>query len=61
MRRGRAVAGGRLPAARLEGWRALEREAAAAELRAAPHLLRARNRRFGRIVKDARRRKGRQR
>ena len=30
-----------------------------AELRAAPHLLRARNRRFGRIVKDAQRRKGR--
>ena len=54
-----AVADGRLAPARLEGWRALEREAAAAELRASPHLLRARNRRFGRIVKDAQRRKGR--
>ena len=55
-----AVAAGELAAARLDGWRALEREAAAAELRAAPHLLRARNRRFGRIVKDAQRRKGRE-
>ncbi len=54
-----AVAAGELAPERLEGWRALEREAAAAELRAAPHLLRARNRRFGRIVKDAQRRKGR--
>jgi ribosome biogenesis GTPase len=56
-----AVEEGRLAAARLDGWRALEREAAAAELRAAPHLLRARNRRFGRMVKDAQRRKGRDR
>ena len=45
--------------AALDGWQALEREAAAAELRAAPHLLRARNRQFGRIAKDAQRRKGR--
>ena len=56
-----AVTEGRLAPARLDGWRALEREAAAAELRASPHLLRARNRRFGRIVKDAQRRKGRDR
>lgn len=56
-----AVADGRLAPERLAGWRALEREAAAAELRAAPHLLRARNRRFGRMVKDAQRRKGRER
>jgi ribosome biogenesis GTPase / thiamine phosphate phosphatase len=56
-----AVEDGRLAPERLEGWRALEREAAAAELRAAPHLLRARNRRFGRIAREAQRRKGRDR
>lgn len=52
-----AVDAGELPAARVAGWRALEREAAAAELRANPHLLRDRNRRFGRMVRDAQRRK----
>jgi ribosome biogenesis GTPase len=56
-----AVEDGRLAPERLEGWRALEREAAAAELRAAPHLLRARNRRFGRIAREAQRRKDRDR
>jgi ribosome biogenesis GTPase len=56
-----AVEDGRLTPERLEGWRALEREAAAAELRAAPHLLRARNRRFGRIAREAQRRKDRDR
>lgn len=56
-----AVDAGDLAPARLAGWRALEREAAAAELRANPHLLRDRNRRFGRIVRDAQRRKGRDR
>jgi ribosome biogenesis GTPase len=56
-----AVEEGRLAPERLEGWRALEREAAAAELRAAPHLLRARNRRFGRIAREAQRRKDRDR
>lgn len=56
-----AVATQRLAPERLDGWRALEREAAAAELRAAPHLLRARNRRIGQIAKDAQRRKGRDR
>lgn len=54
-----AVEEGALPAERLAGWRALEREAAAAELRAQPHLLRARNRRFGRLAREAQRRKGR--
>jgi ribosome biogenesis GTPase len=56
-----AVEAGALAPERLEGWRALEREAAAAELRAAPHLLRARNRRFGRLVREAQRRKDRDR
>jgi ribosome biogenesis GTPase len=56
-----AVEAGELPAERLAGWRALEREAAAAELRANPHLLRDRNRRFSRITKDAQKRKGRDR
>ncbi|HET6953110.1 MAG TPA: ribosome small subunit-dependent GTPase A, partial [Acidimicrobiales bacterium] len=54
-----AVADGTLAAARLDQWRALEREAAAAALRASPHLLRARGRRFSRVAKDAQRRKGR--
>jgi ribosome biogenesis GTPase len=54
-----AVADGRLPADRLDGWRALEREAAAAERRAAPHLLRAHGKRFARVARDAQRRKGR--
>lgn len=56
-----AVDAGDLAPTRLAGWRALEREAAAAELRANPHLLRDRNRRFGRIARDAQRRKGRDR
>jgi ribosome biogenesis GTPase / thiamine phosphate phosphatase len=54
-----ALTGGVLAPERFAGWQALEREAAAAELRAHPHLLRARDRRFGRLVKDEQRRKGR--
>ncbi len=54
-----ALADGTLAAERFEGWQALEREAASAEQRAAPHLLRARNRQSSRIAKDAQRRKGR--
>jgi ribosome biogenesis GTPase len=54
-----AVAAGELAAERVEGWRALEREAEAAERRAQPHLQRAYGRRFSRIAKDAQRRKGR--
>jgi ribosome biogenesis GTPase / thiamine phosphate phosphatase len=54
-----ALDDGTLTAERLAGWRELEREAAAAELRAAPHLLRARDRRFSRVVKEAKSRKGR--
>jgi ribosome biogenesis GTPase len=54
-----AIADGSLAAERFAGWEALEREAASAELRAHPHLLRARNRQFARITKDAQRRKGR--
>jgi ribosome biogenesis GTPase len=56
-----AVESGELPAARLAGWRALEREAAAAELRANPHLLRDRNRRFSRMAREVQQRKGRDR
>ena len=52
-----AVEAGDLSEQRLAGWRSLEAEAAAAELRANPHLLRDRNRRFGRAVRDAQRRK----
>ena len=54
-----AVAAGELAAERVEGWRALEREAEAAERRAQPHLQRAYGRRFSRLAKDAQRRKGR--
>jgi ribosome biogenesis GTPase / thiamine phosphate phosphatase len=54
-----AVAAGALAPERLEGWRALEREAEAAERRAQPHLQRAYGRRFSRLAKDAQRRKGR--
>lgn len=52
-----ALADGTLAAERFAGWQALEREAAASELQAAPHLLRARNRRHTRLAKDAQRRK----
>jgi ribosome biogenesis GTPase len=55
-----AVATGALAPERLEGWRALEREAEAAERRAQPHLQRAYGRRFSRLAKDAQRRKGRE-
>jgi ribosome biogenesis GTPase / thiamine phosphate phosphatase len=52
-----AVEAGDLSRRRLAGWRALEAEAASAELRANPRLLRDRNRRFGRAARDAQRRK----
>jgi len=52
-----AVESGDLSRRRLAGWRALEAEAASAELRANPRLLRDRNRRFGRAARDAQRRK----
>jgi ribosome biogenesis GTPase len=54
-----AIAEGSLAPERFAGWEALEREAAASELRASPHLRRARDRRFARIANDAQRRKGR--
>jgi ribosome biogenesis GTPase len=56
-----AVESGELSTERLAGWRALEREAAAAELRANPHLLRDRNRRFSRMVREVQQRKDRDR
>ncbi len=55
-----ALGDGTLAADRFAAWQRLEREAAAAELRAAPHLERAHDRRFGRLVKEAQRRKGRE-
>jgi ribosome biogenesis GTPase len=54
-----AVDAGELAADRLAGWRALAREAEAAERRAQPHLQRAYGRRFARVARDAQRRKGR--
>jgi ribosome biogenesis GTPase / thiamine phosphate phosphatase len=54
-----AVADGALPAERLAGWRALEREATAAARRADPQEQRRYGRRFSRLAKEAQRRKGR--
>ncbi len=54
-----AIAAGRLSADRLASWRALEREAAAAERRADPVARRRYGKAFARITKDAQRRKGR--
>jgi ribosome biogenesis GTPase len=54
-----AVADGTLAQARLDAWRALDREATSAARRAAPHDQRAHERQFARITKDAQRRKGR--
>ena len=48
-----AVADGRLPAERLEAWRALDAEAAAAELRADVVEQRRRGRQFGRMAREA--------
>ena len=52
-----AVEAGLLPRARLDSWRKLRREAAAAELRADAYAYRQANRRFGRMVKEAMRHK----
>ena len=54
-----ALDDGTLTPERFAGWQELRREAESAELRAAPHMLRARNRQFSRVVKDAKRRKER--
>ncbi|MFN3220197.1 MAG: ribosome small subunit-dependent GTPase A [Acidimicrobiales bacterium] len=54
-----AVAEGRLPAARLESWHHLRKEAAAAELRADPVAARRAGKRFGRLVREAQRLKPR--
>lgn len=50
---------GRLPAARLDSWRRLRKEAAAAELRADPVATRRAGKRFGRLVREAQRMKNR--
>ena len=54
-----ALDDGRLARDRYEAWRRLQREAAAAELRASPAAVRARNRQFGRMAKEAASRKRR--
>ena len=54
-----ALAEGTLAPERFAAWQELESEAESAERRAAPHLLRARNRQFSKIARDAQRRKGR--
>jgi ribosome biogenesis GTPase len=54
-----AVEAGTLTPERLASWRALEREAAAAERRADPPALRQWGRSFARVTKDAQKRKGR--
>jgi ribosome biogenesis GTPase / thiamine phosphate phosphatase len=54
-----AVESGEVAAERVEAWAALRKEAASAALRAKEHERRAVDRRFGRMVKDAVRRKGR--
>jgi ribosome biogenesis GTPase / thiamine phosphate phosphatase len=56
-----AVTAGSLPPERVEAWRVLRREAEAAALRATPHELRRRDKRFARVVKDAQVFKGRPR
>ena len=53
-----AVAAGDLAQARLDAWRALDREAAAAALRDVPHEKRKHDKQFARVTKDAQRRKG---
>jgi ribosome biogenesis GTPase len=54
-----AVAAGDLEIERVDAWRAFERETTAAARRAVPHEQRRYQRRFGRVVKDAQKRKGR--
>jgi ribosome biogenesis GTPase / thiamine phosphate phosphatase len=54
-----AVEAGEVPAERLEAWNALRAEATSAALRAKEHERRAAERRFGKVVKEAVRRKGR--
>jgi ribosome biogenesis GTPase len=56
-----AVADGRLPAERLDAWRALDAEAASAELRADVVERHRRNRQFGRIAREAQQLKDEQR
>lgn len=56
-----AVADGSLPAERLDAWRALDAEAAAAELRADVVERHRRNRQFGRMAREAQKLKDEQR
>jgi ribosome biogenesis GTPase len=54
-----AVESGELARGRLESWHRLRREAESLERRANPQAQHAHERRFGRLVKDAQKRKGR--
>ena len=54
-----AIDDGLLAQERYDGWRRLQREVAAAELRASPAAARARNRQFGRMAREAMALKGR--
>ncbi|MGH9190321.1 MAG: ribosome small subunit-dependent GTPase A [Acidimicrobiales bacterium] len=54
-----AVASGALPVARLEAFRAIAREAASVALRADTYARRRYERQFGRVAREAQRRKGR--
>jgi ribosome biogenesis GTPase len=54
-----AVAAGELSAARVEAWRALDHEVRTSARALPEHERRRRERAFGRVVKDAQRRKGR--
>lgn len=56
-----AVDDGTLDPRRLDAWTAMRREAEAAMVRADEHARRKAERRFGRVVKDAQKRKGRDR
>jgi ribosome biogenesis GTPase len=56
-----AIATGELDQRRLDAWVAMRREADAAMLRADEHARRQAERRFGRMVKDVKKRKGRDR
>ena len=52
-----ALAEGRLPQARYDSWRRLQREVASAALRSSPHELRKYGKQFSRLAKEAAARK----
>jgi ribosome biogenesis GTPase len=54
-----AIEAGDLPVERVDAWRTVQREAAAAARRATPHEERRYGKQFARVTKDAQKRKGR--